>query len=132
MRKKACSRLLLVLGSWLLFRVPTHAQYTIHDHQIEEAKNWLARTLSLVFLLGLAAPLLLSALTYWVLEVLYPYHTAKATLGLWLSCGIWWLGWGLALANTNPGLGIASLLVVLTMGASAAGYVSTRQPSLEE
>ncbi|HEX8349891.1 MAG TPA: hypothetical protein VF598_08005 [Hymenobacter sp.] len=92
MLKKVYPRLLLFLGGSLIFLVPVQAQYTIHDSQLEDAGNWLGKTIAKALFFGLVAPLFLSVLTYEVLQAIYPYHTAKMTLGLWLSCGMWWLG----------------------------------------
>jgi hypothetical protein len=127
MPKTAVLRLLLLLGCSLVFLAPAQAQYTIHDSQLEAAGNWLINSITKVLCLGVGAPLLLSWLTSWFLHLAYPYHTATITLSLWLSCLIWWIGFLLAYANDATGPWTTTLLVFLTIGASALGYSVNRK-----
>jgi thiol:disulfide interchange protein len=132
MRRKAFFRTLLVLVPSVLFVAPAQAQYTIHDSQIKAAVDWIAEAIVKFLCLGFGVPLLVSALTYWLLRAFYPYYTAKATLGLWLSCLVWWVGCLLAIANRNTSKWIICLLLLLIVGASVAGYSSSRKLKPEQ
>jgi hypothetical protein len=127
MAKKTFFQFLLVLDCWLISLSSTQAQYTIHDSQIKATKDWILGAIAKFLLLGVGIPLFISILTYWLLQAYYSYHTAKATLGLWLSWLIWFTGYALAFFNGDTSLEVMCLLVFLACGASAVGYFTSRK-----
>jgi hypothetical protein len=127
MGKKIFLRTLFLVGCWGISTTLARAQFTIHDSQVQAAKDWFVGVIISFLGIGLGLPLLVSIGTYWVLRAFDAYHSSRAGQGLWLSCVVWWTGYWLALASNTVSEGSICLLLLLTAGASAAGYFSNRK-----